>query len=162
MPPRGLVEHFEEGFDPDLELFGIRLRVVRHDLEERQIQFLTHELFDGPRFHIVRLASLPGEIDHGVRLERFRQLSQRRVAVGVGRHDGAWRVEIPSGEFGQRIGGFIHHQAHFFITGAVVDADDARPALFEELDDLVGAQPRGDAREQDAGRPGKRPRHAPG
>lgn len=32
MPPRGLVEHFEEGFDPDLELFGIRLRVVRHDL----------------------------------------------------------------------------------------------------------------------------------
>ena len=44
MPPRGLVEHFEEGFDPDLELFGIRLRVVRHDLEERQIQFLTHEL----------------------------------------------------------------------------------------------------------------------
>ena len=44
IPPKGLVEHFEEGFDTDLELFGIRLRVVRHDLEEWQIQFLTHEL----------------------------------------------------------------------------------------------------------------------
>ena len=38
------------------------------------------------------------------------------------------------------------------------------PALFEELDDLVGAQaPSGTTREQDAGRVlGKRPRHSPG
>ena len=52
MPPRGLVEHFKEGFDTDLELFGIRLRVVRHDLEERQIQFLTLALIEFPPFSI--------------------------------------------------------------------------------------------------------------